>query len=80
MAGGGAGGAGGGIWYTLNQSINIHRFYCGVLWLLNVILHRLNFAPAAAMLEEVQPGSQEEGRAGTAGSDTPLRLSGVGTI
>jgi len=43
-----------------------------VLWLLNVILHRLNFAPAAAMLEEVQPGSHEEGRAAAAGSDTPL--------
>jgi len=51
-----------------------------VLWLLNVILHRLNFAPAAAMLEEVQPGSQEEGRAAVAGSDTPLSTLYVGTI
>jgi hypothetical protein len=59
------------VWLLLNQSINIYRFYCGVLWLLNVILHRLNFAPAAAMLEEVQPGSQEEGCAAADGSDTP---------
>lgn len=42
-----------------------------MLWLLNIILHRGKIAPAAAMLEEVQPGSQEEGRAGTAGRRYP---------
>jgi hypothetical protein len=60
------------VWLLLNQSINVHRIYCSVLWLLNIILHRCGIAPAAAILEEVQPGSLEEGRAGTVGSDTPL--------
>jgi hypothetical protein len=31
VPGGGCGPVG-GIWYTLNQSINVHRIYCGVLW------------------------------------------------
>jgi hypothetical protein len=42
-----------------------------MVMLLNIILHRLNFAPAAAMLEEVKPGSQEEGRAAAVGRRYP---------
>jgi hypothetical protein len=62
VPGGGCGPVG-GIWYTLNQSINVYRIYCGVLWLLNVILHRLNFAPAAGVdLDGMTAAGGEAGR------------------
>ena len=66
------------VWYTLNQSINVHRIYCGVLWLLNVILHRLNFAPAAGVDRDGMAAAVGEagGRAG--GSIPPIETDRLG--
>lgn len=78
MAGGGAGGPGGGIWYTLNQSLLLYRFYSSVLWLLNIILHRWKIAPAAAVDRDgmTAAGGGAGGRAG--GAIPPYRLRGLG--
>ena len=76
-----AGGAGGGGWCVINQSINVHRVYCGVLWWCMIY-----FAP---MRNCTGGGDAGGGAAGEPGGGTrggcwqaipPLRLSGVGTI